>query len=252
MARYDAYGTLLKIGTNQVETAVVAITTVTAGNSNWVLTASGMTGTPITTVVALANDDSADDVARKAAVGLNLDSDITDLFSVVANGPNVIVTRLVAAATDGTLNLAYADDTSGGLTDDSSSNDTTAGAVLATVAAVTNIGGPSLSLDTEDVTCHDSTSAFEEVVATVLRGGDLSLDIVYDPAADTHDATAGAGLLSRLEGKTLTNFSLQFADDAPTTWAFDGYVAAFEPGAPHDGALTATVTIKTDGAPTLV
>ena len=70
MTEYDAYGTVLKTGTNQVETAVVVITTITAGNSNWVLTASGMTGTPITTVVALANNDTASEVATKAAAGI--------------------------------------------------------------------------------------------------------------------------------------------------------------------------------------
>jgi len=252
MAKDDAYGTQLKIGTNQVETAVVAITTITAGNSNWTLTASGMTGSPITTVVALANDDSADTVATKAAAGMNLDSDITDLFSVVANGPNVIITRLVAAANDGTLNLAYADDTSGGLTDDATSNNTTAGVALTTVAQVTNVSGPSLTLDSEDVTCHDSTSAFEEVVGTILRGGEMTLDIVYDPADDTHDATAGSGLLSRLEGRALTNFSLIFPDTGSTTWAFDGYVSGFEDSAAVDGALTASVTVKLDGVPTLV
>ena len=252
MAKDDAYGTLFKMGTNQVETAVVVVTTVTAGNSNWILTASGMTGTPITTVVALANDDSADDVATKAAVGMNLDSDITDLFSVVANGPNVIITRKVAAANDGTLNLEYADDTSGGLTDDATSNNTTAGVALATVVQVLDLSGPSLSLDTTDVTTHDSASGFEEVVATVLRSGDGTINIVYDPAADTHDATAGAGLLSRLEGKIYTNFSLVFPDTGSTTWAFDGYVTGFNPDAAHDGALTASLSIKVSGVPTLV
>ena len=252
MARYDAYGTQLKMGTNQVETAVVVISTITAGNSNWILTASGMTGTPITTVVVLANGDTASEVATKAAVGMNLDSDITDLFSVVADGVNVVITRLVAAANDGTLNLAYADDSSGGLTDDATSNNTTAGVALTAIVAVSSVTGPSLSLDTTDVTTHDSTSAFEEVVGTVLRTGDLSLDIVYDPAADTHDATAGDGILSRKEGKTLTNFSMIFPDSGPITWAFDGYFTGFEPGMPHDGALTASVSIKITGEPTLV
>lgn len=252
MAKDDAYGTQLKIGTNQVETAVVVVTTVTAGNSNWILTASGMTGSPITTVVALANDDSDNTVATKAAVGMNLDSDITDLFSVVANGPNVIITRLVAAANDGTLNLAYADDTSGGLTDDPTSNDTTAGVALTAAVQILNLGGPNLSLDVSDVTTHDSTNAWDESVATVLRSGDLPFDIVYDPAEDTHDATAGNGLLSRMEGKTLTNFSFIFSDTGSTTWAFDGYVTGFTPNSPHDGPLTASVSVKITSEPTLV
>jgi predicted secreted protein len=252
MAKYDAYGTQLKIGTNQVETAVVAITSVTAGDANFTLTASGMTGSGSPTAVTLGTGDSADTVATKAAAALNLDADITALFSVVANGPNVIVTRLVAAANDATLNLAYADDTSGGLTDDATSNDTTAGVALATIAQVQTISGPGLAADTVDVTTHDSTNAWEEVVVSILRSGEVTLDIVYDPAADTHDATGGAGLLTRLENRTLTNFSLVFPDTANTTWAFNGYVNGFEPGEPVEGALTASVTVKISSVPTLV
>jgi len=252
MAKYDAYGTLLRIGTAQVETAVVVVTTVTAGNANFILTANGMTGSPITTVVALSNGDSANTVATKAVTAMNLDANIIALFSVVADGPNIVITKKVAAANDATLNLAYADDTSGGLTDDAGSDNTTAGVAVTTIAQVQSIGGPGLSLDTEDVTTHDSTNAWEEVVATILRSGEVTLDIVYDPAEDTHDGTAGNGLVSRLKNIVMTDFSLVFSDTASTTWSFDGYITGFEPGEPHDGALTASVTAKITGDMTLV
>ena len=78
------------------------------------------------------------------------------------------------------------------------------------------------------------------------------MDIVYDPADDTQDATAGIGLLSRYEGKTKTNFSLVFPDSASTTWAFNGFITGFEPDAQHDGALTASVTAKITDDVTLV
>lgn len=247
MAKYDAYGSVLKVGTPQIETAVVVVTTVTAGDANFTLTASGMTGSPITTVVTLANDDTASEVATKAATAMNLDSDITDLFFVVADGPNIVVTKKIATANDATLNLAYADDTSGGLTDDATSNNTQAGVVLTTVAQVRTIGGPSMTLDTEDVTTHDSTDAWEEVVATIKRSGEISLEIIYDPADDTHDATGGNGLLTRQDTRLLSDFSIVFPDSGSTTWNFDGYVTGFEPDAPVDGALAATVTLKLTG-----
>ena len=63
-----------------------------------------------------------------------------------------------------------------------------------TIAAVSNISGPGLSLDTEDVTTHDSASGWEEVVGTILRSGEVSLDLVYDPNAATHKYASG-GLL---------------------------------------------------------
>ena len=253
MAKDDAYGTQLKIGTNQIETAIVVLDgTVSGGTTNWILTATGMTGSAITTVVTTVTNDTASMVAARAVTAMNLDANITALFSVVADGVNVVITKLVATATIADLNLAYADDGGSGLADDSSSEGTLAGAALVTVAQVTSIGGPSMSLDTVDVTCHDSSSAMEEVVATLLRGGEITLDIVYDPADDTHDATGGNGLLTRMNAKRKTNFSLIFADTAATTWAFDGYVTAFESSAATDGAMTASVTVKTDGVMTLV
>jgi len=251
MASYDAFGSQFKVGTAQIETATVVVTTVTAGNSDWTLTASGMTGSPITTVVALANDDTANEVAVKAVAAMNLDSDITDLFDLKVEGDDIVITKKVAAANDATLNLAYADDTSGGLTDDATSTNTQAGAALTTVAQVKSISGPSLGTDTEDVTTHDSPNAWEEVVVTLLRSGEVTLDIVYDPADDTHDGTATGGLLTRLQNRNVTDFAIVFPDAASTTWYFDGYITGFEPDNPVDGAVTASVTIKVTGEMTI-
>ena len=252
MANFDAYGTLLKIGTSQVETAVVVVTTITVGNANFILTSSGMSGSPITTVVALANNDSADTVATKAVTAMNLNNTITTRFLIVSEGPNIIITRIVAVANDGTLNLEYADNTSGGLTDDATSNDTTAGAVLATVAQVTSVGGPGLGADVIDVTTHDSTNAWEDSVIGPLRSGEIPFEIVYDPAEDTHDGTAGNGLLTRIKNKKRTDFSLVFPDTGSTTWGFNGEITGFVPGAPVAAGLTAAITIKITGEPTLV
>lgn len=120
-----------------------------------------------------------------------------------------------------------------------------------TIAQVSNISGPGLSLDTEDVTSHDSTGGWEEVVATVLRSGEVTLDLVYDPAAATHKNAAG-GILADLVGRASTTFSIVFPDSANTTWSFTAFCVGFEPGAPHDGSLTASVTYKITGQPTLV
>jgi predicted secreted protein len=119
------------------------------------------------------------------------------------------------------------------------------------IANVTNIGGPSLSLDTTDVTSHEQATAWEEVVATILRTGEVSLDIVYDPADDTHDYVGTRGLVRKKADKTLANFKMTFTDTASTEWAFSAYVTGFEPGAPVDGALTASVSLKISGVPTL-
>ena len=112
------------------------------------------------------------------------------------------------------------------------------------VAQVQSISGPGLALDTEDVTSHDSPGGWEEVVGTILRSGEISLDIVYDPGELTHTS-----LISALESKTLSAFDLKFTDG--TMWEFNAYVIGFEPTAPVEGALTASVTLKIDGEPIL-
>ena len=112
-----------------------------------------------------------------------------------------------------------------------------------------SIGGPGLALDVEDMTTHDQATAWEEVVATVLRSGELSIKIVYDPADTTHDATSG--LVYQMEEKLLTNYQMIFPDAADTEWDFTAYVTGFEPDAPAAGGLTANVKMKISGAPTL-
>lgn len=250
MTKFSAFGADLKAGVQQVETAVVVLDAAlvgTSGDAHVITTCTGMTGSAITTDVAVLDTDNADSVAAKIRAALNLNANITALFTVGGSGPYVTLTKKVAAANIADLNIAIADDTSAGITDDASSNNTTAGVAPATIAQVQNIGGPGLALDTEDVTTHDQATAYEEVVSTVLRSGEISLDIVYDPAAATHNATTG--LLKWMDDKTRVYFDLTFM--STYNWIFNGYVTGFEPSAPQDGALTASVTIKLDGAPTL-
>lgn len=118
------------------------------------------------------------------------------------------------------------------------------------IAQVQSIGGPGLSLDTEDVTSHDSPGAWEEVVGTILRSGEVSVDIVYDPNEATHKNAAG-GLIADMVSRTAQTYSLVFASSPAVTWTFSAFVTGFEPDQPHDGALTAAVTLKLTGQPTL-
>lgn len=251
MAKDDAYGTILTIGAQQVETAVVVGTITGAGNATFTTTKSGMTGSPIATNVAVLLGDVPAVVATKAAAALNLVANFSAACTAYAEGPNVVVVAKAASANDATFNLAYTNGTCTGLTPDATSDNTTAGIALTAIAQVQNTSGPSLAADTEDVTTHDSTNAWEEVVVTILRSGEMTLDIVYDPVNDTHDATATTGLAYALKNKVLRQFALTFPNTGATVWTFNGYVTGFEPSAPHDGALTASVTIKITNAPTL-
>ena len=117
------------------------------------------------------------------------------------------------------------------------------------VAQVTSISGPGMSLDTVDVTEHDG-DGWEEVVATILRSGTISLDIVYDPNAATHKNASG-GLLYDMVQRVAGTWNLVFPSSPVKYFTFSAYVTGFNPSAPVDGALTASVTLKPTGKVTL-
>lgn len=122
------------------------------------------------------------------------------------------------------------------------------------VAFVTAIKGPGLSLDVADVTSHDSASGWEEKVATILRTGEVTFTIEYDPAAVTIKYVNG--LLGKMVAKTLEGFKVYFHNDTVESsraiWAFNAFITQFDPGMPHDGSLTADMSLAISGAPTIV
>ena len=254
MAEYAALDSVLYVGTQQTHYATIVIDGATflitgAGNGAFTVTANGLAGSPLATDVALALGDNAADVARKAAIGLNAVPAIAAWMTFYAVG-NLLYCRLVeAAADDATVEIAFADNGCAGLTDDATGTPGATGVAEVEVAQATNISGLGLGLDTEDVTTHDSTGAWEDVVGTILRSGEISLDLVFDPADDTQDAVLG--LVYRLEDKVYSFFKLIFTDAASTEWESEGYVIGFEPSAPVGGALTGVAKIKITGQPLL-
>ena len=117
-----------------------------------------------------------------------------------------------------------------------------------TIAEVMDISGPSLTLNTAEVTSHDS-GGWKETIGTILEGGEVSFDINFVPTNATH--SEGSGLIADMLARTVRNFQIVFPDSGSTTWEFAALVTGFEPGAPVDGALTASVTLEITGEPTL-
>lgn len=252
MTKSAAFGTVLNMGTgrHQIETATLVGTITNPGDINFVITAAGMAGSPLTLVITVANGNASTVAAsvRTFIANSATAAAVRAMFNVSGATDKVILTRKIPMESDATLNMASDTGTATGLTTTATSADTYAGETLAAVAYISNIDGPSLSADTEDVTTHDSTGAWEEHVVTILRTGELSLDIVYDPAESTHDASTG--LIQFLESRAPVGFEVVFPDT--TAWAFAAFVNGFEPSAPHDGALTAAVKMKITGVPILV
>lgn len=123
-----AVGTITA-GVQQVETATIVgtIGASGAGDVEVIVTAAGMSNSPKTVNVAVANNDTAAQVAGKIRTDLAADPDVSAFFTVSGADENVVLTAITAAANDATMNIAYDNGTASGLTPDATSTDTTAG-----------------------------------------------------------------------------------------------------------------------------
>ena len=115
--------------------------------------------------------------------------------------------------------------------------------VFTVLAAVNNVGGPSLTRETIDVTAHASPNGWREFVGGLKDGGEVSVDINYMPAA--HDA-----LIADFNDKDPRTYRLTFPDDEQTAWSFPAIMTGFQPTAPVDDKLSASLTFKVAGEPT--
>ena len=89
---------------------------------------------------------------------------------------------------------------------------------------------------------------FHELVS-VMQTVSLADTLIFDPADATQDDTGPDGLLSLFDNQLENGFQIVFPISG-VIWRFAGLVSAYEPGAPFDEALTASVTVKVTGQPT--
>jgi hypothetical protein len=99
-----------------------------AGNAVVVVTGAPLAGSPKTFQVAVANGDSASTVAGKIRAVLAADGATTTAYAVSGATNAVILTANIAALNDATLNISVDNNTCTGLTTESTSAATTAGA----------------------------------------------------------------------------------------------------------------------------
>jgi hypothetical protein len=118
----------------QVETATAAGTITGAGNAAVVVTAAGMTGSPKTINVAVAENDTAATWAGKVRSALAADTAVAALFDVGGLTTSIVLTRKTPAANDATLNISLDNGTCTGITTAASSANTTAGVAYDTVS----------------------------------------------------------------------------------------------------------------------
>jgi hypothetical protein len=163
--------------TQQVETATVVgtIGPAGAGNATVIVTSAYMSNSPKTFNVAVANDDTASQVAEKIRVALVYSADVAAQFLVSGSGTEVKLTAHVSRANDSTLNISIANGTCSGLTSAPTSANTTAGdgltnsyATLAEYKAWIAVRGLSGAVGT-DVSDDDA-------IETLLEGASRYID----------------------------------------------------------------------------
>lgn len=114
-------------GTAQQETATAAGTISGSGNASVQVTAAGMAGSPITVAVAVTASDTAAVWAEKVRVALRNHLVISNFFDVTGSSTSIVLTARVKAADDATMNVWLADGTCTGITEATTSANTTAG-----------------------------------------------------------------------------------------------------------------------------
>lgn len=121
------------------------------------------------------------------------------------------------------------------------------GTTFETIASVTNISGPGRKRETIDVTAHDSPSQWMEFIGGLKDGGEVSLDINYDPSEATHD------LDDDFDDTAARNYKVVIlpGTDDEYTWSIKGVMTELSDEFPYDDKIARTMTIKVTGKPTL-
>jgi hypothetical protein len=244
------FGTLLKAGR-----AVQAyLQTGLVGSNNallWTAQAAGTGGNSIT--VELINPGapgslSVSVVSNAIAVTLAYAAG-----AITSTAADVLAAIKASAAASALVSIAhYSTSTGAGLMTAIVATNLASGAAdvtYTTIAEVTNITGPSLSRSVVESTHMASTSGFREFIATIVDGGDVTFDLNFLPADDTQDWIYG--LIHDINTGTIAALRIIWTDGATTTWNFNAWITRLNPSAPVEGKLSASLTVKLSGVPTL-
>jgi predicted secreted protein len=116
------------------------------------------------------------------------------------------------------------------------------GSSFAAIASITSIAGPGLKREVIDVTAHDSPNGWMEFLGGLKDGGEVSFDINRRPAV--HDV-----LIADFEDDEPRSYRVEWPSGA--AWTFDGILTGYEADSPYDDKLSASVTLKVTGQPTV-
>jgi len=116
------------------------------------------------------------------------------------------------------------------------------------LAFVADMQGPGINIETIDVTTHDSADNFQQFLAGIADGGEVSFDLVFDPNLAGHET-----LYNDTAARQLHNFYLKAPGWVSTVaggyFAFAGLLTKFDLTFPVKDKIGASVTVKVSGKP---
>lgn len=115
------------------------------------------------------------------------------------------------------------------------------------VAEVSTVAGPGLTRETIDASHMQSPEQWREFIKGMKDAGELSFDVNMIPG----NASQFAILSDFYDDTSTAQWELIFPNAASTTWSFRGILTTFEPTNAIDEKLSASITIKLTGKPTL-
>lgn len=97
-----------------------------------------------------------------------------------------------------------------------------------------------------DATHLTSPSGVKESIPGMVDPGQFDFDLNWNPDTATHDTLQDD---VTTVPQTVRYWKVEWApSSAPSeTWRFQGYVSKYAPKAPHDGKMTAALTLKVTG-----
>jgi hypothetical protein len=132
--------------------------------------------------------------------------------------------------------------------------DPAGGTAYVAIGQVKDISGPSIARGDIDVSDHDSSDGYREFLPGLVDGGAYTFTIAWDSQNTAHLQGVGTGVIGDLEqdGCTLPAFQHTLTQCAGTAvWTFDGYVNGFTMNNPVEGEITADLSVKISGKPTM-
>lgn len=123
--------------------------------------------------------------------------------------------------------------------------------VFTDVAEVIDLSPPSMTKDQVEATHTDSPGGFREFIPGLKDGGEFSLTMNFLPNNATQGNASGGVLNDFLNETTTRNWRIQFPGSPSMYWTFKASVIGFEPATPIDDRMTAVVSFKVAGAPTI-